>query len=55
MVKKMSEYAPLINDKRILLLDDTVMTGKSLSDSAIAIKDTYSPSNITALTLFSPL
>jgi hypothetical protein len=53
--QKMSEYAPLINDKRILLLDDTVMSGKSLSDSAIAIKDTYSPSNITALTLFSPL
>ena len=43
-----------INDKSILILDDTATTGKTLSDSANALMETYDPAKITFLTIFSP-
>lgn len=49
------EYGKYINDKNVLIIDDTVTTGNTLSDSAEAIKATYDPKSITFLTLFSPL
>lgn len=49
------EYANTINGKKILVIDDTVTSGKTISDSAEAILDTYAPESITFLTLFSPL
>ncbi|WP_111898791.1 phosphoribosyltransferase [Pseudoprevotella muciniphila] len=54
-VKSNLELANDINGKRILVLDDTVTSGKTISDSAEALMETFDPSDITFLTLFSPL
>ena len=43
-----------INGKRILILDDTVTTGKTISDSAKALMDTFTPENITFFTIMIP-
>lgn len=48
-------YADRINGKKVLIIDDTVTSGNTLSDSAKAIMDMYDPKSITFLTLFSPL
>ena len=48
-------YGPLINSKKVLIIDDTVTSGKTISDSADAVKEMYDPISITFLTLFSPL
>lgn len=44
-----------INEKNVLVIDDTVTSGKTISDSAYAILQMYDPQSITFLTLFSPL
>lgn len=49
------KLADRINGKNILIIDDTITTGKTLSDSAKAIMAMYDPKSITFLTLFSPL
>jgi hypothetical protein len=49
------EVADRINGKNALIIDDTVTSGKTLSDSAHAILEMYDPKSITFLTLFSPL
>lgn len=36
------------------MLDDTVTTGKTISDSAQILTETFSPKSITFLTIFSP-
>jgi predicted amidophosphoribosyltransferase len=43
-----------INGKRILILDDTVTTGKTISDSARALMGTFTPKSITFFTLMTP-
>lgn len=47
------EIAEHINDKNILIIDDTVTTGATLSTSADAICRTFKPKSITFLTIFS--
>lgn len=47
------EIAEHINDKNILIIDDTVTTGSTLSTSADAIWSTFNPKSITFLTIFS--
>lgn len=47
--------ADRINGKNVLIIDDTITSGKTLSDSAKAILEMYDPKSITFLTLFSPL
>lgn len=48
-------YGKLINGKKVLIIDDTITSGKTISDSADAIKEMYDAESITFLTLFSPL
>lgn len=48
------QYRNAINGKNVLVLDDTVESGKTLSDSAEAIRSMFDPLSITFLTLFSP-
>lgn len=48
------QYRDAINGKNVLVLDDTVASGKTLSDSADAIRKMFDPKSITFLTLFSP-
>ena len=43
-----------INGKKILILDDTVTTGKTLTDSAKALMSTFTPASITFFTIMTP-
>ena len=43
-----------INGMRVLILDDTVTTGKTITDSAKALLDTFVPKSVTFLTLMTP-
>lgn len=49
------KYSEMINDKDILILDDTISSGETISDNVKAIIDTFSPKSITVITLFSKL
>lgn len=48
-------YADKINGKNVLVFDDTITTGKTISDSGKAIKDMFNPNSITYITLFSAI
>jgi hypothetical protein len=48
-------FADAINDKKVLIIDDTVTSGKTISDSSNALLSMYAPKSITFLTLFSSL
>ncbi len=48
-------YSEMINDKDILILDDTISSGKTISDSVYAINETFKPKSITVITLFSKI
>jgi hypoxanthine-guanine phosphoribosyltransferase len=49
------EYAPFINDKNILVLDDTIASGKTISEACKIIIESFTPKSITVITLFSKL
>lgn len=49
------KYSDSINDKDILILDDTISSGETISDNVKAIRDTFAPKSITVITLFSKL
>ena len=49
------KYQNEINNKRILILDDTIATGKSISDVSKLIYETYDCKSVDILTLFSGL
>ena len=48
-------YENLINNKNILILDDTISTGQTISESVKNISEVFTPSKITVITLFSKL
>ena len=48
-------YAPYINGKDILVLDDTISSGPSISGACKIIMETFQPKSITVITLFSKL
>lgn len=48
-------YGDAINSKDIMVFNDTITTGKTISDSANAIKEMFVPKSITFVTLFSEL
>ena len=50
---KVLNYAPYINNKNILILDDTISSGASISNSCKIILDSFTPKNTTVITLFS--
>lgn len=47
------KYAKDINDKDILIVDDSISRGQSVKEAINIIKSSYSPKSITVLTLFS--
>ena len=53
LYKESINYFYEIFDKNILIIDDVLSSGKSISDCSKIIKDNYSPKNIYQLTLFS--
>jgi len=46
-------YSDMINDKDILILDDTITTGSSVSEVSKVIMNSFAPNSITIITLFS--
>ncbi len=50
-----NEITGKINNKRILIVDDTITTQKTLSDSSIALLETFTPKEIIFFTLFTEL
>lgn len=48
------DLANEINGKKILILDDTVTTGKTISDSAKALMNMFTPASITFFTIMTP-
>jgi hypothetical protein len=53
--EKIIEYSSYINGKDILILDDTIGSGTSISEATRAINNTFVPKSITVITLFSKL
>lgn len=51
--KNMAECAEYFNDKDVLILDDILASGTTLSHCANNILTTYSPKSVTAITLLS--
>lgn len=49
------KYSDMINDKNILILDDTISRGNSIVESSEDILDTFTPKSTTIITLFSAL
>lgn len=49
------EYADKINGKDIIILDDTISSGNTLSEMSSDIISTYTPKSVTCITLFSSL
>ena len=49
------ELQDKINEKSILILDDTISSGSTISEITQNILDMYTPSNVTVITLFSSL
>lgn len=53
--EKTIEYASHINGKNILILDDTIGSGQTISEACKVILNTFTPNSITVITLFSKL
>lgn len=49
------EYIDAINDKNVIIVDDSIALGQSIKESCKIISECYTPKSITVLTLFSPL
>lgn len=50
-----AKYANVINDKDILIVDDTISRGQSIKEMCEIIQNTYNPKSLTVLTLMSTL
>lgn len=48
-------YENIVNNKNILILDDTISTGSTISETVENIKNIFTPNKITVITLFSSL
>lgn len=51
--KMISEISPLIDDKNVLILDDTLTSGETVSRCVQNITETFSPKSLTVITLLS--
>lgn len=49
------KYIDAINDKNVVIVDDSITLGQSLKESYNIIQTYYSPKSISVVTLFSPL
>lgn len=54
-ISRYAEYANLINDKNVLLIDDTISRGQTIKETCSIIKYSYKPKSVSVLTLISPL
>lgn len=49
------KYSRFINDKDVLILDDTITSGKTISEACKDIIKSFTPKSITIITLFSKI
>lgn len=49
------KYIDAINDKNVLIIDDSLTLGQTIKESCKIISEAYTPKSISVLTLFSPL
>lgn len=49
------KYIDAINDKHVLIIDDSLTLGQTIKESCRIISEAYTPKSISVLTLFSPL
>lgn len=49
------EYKTYINDRNVLIVDDSITLGQSIKNTIHAINKSYSPKTISVLTMFSEL
>lgn len=49
------KYSDIINGKDILILDDTISSGKTISDNVNVLMKTFEPKSIQVITLFGTL
>jgi hypoxanthine-guanine phosphoribosyltransferase len=52
---KLSDHSRNIDGENIIVIDDTMSQGKTLSEACQLLCGSYLPKSIVALTLFSPL
>lgn len=53
--ERVIEYSKFFNGKDVLILDDTLRSGKSISEITKMVLDIYIPKSVTVVTLFSRL
>lgn len=46
------EYAEMINNKRVIVIDDTISTGKSITDYCKAVVQSFTPKELIIFTAF---
>lgn len=51
--QQVADIAPMIDGKNVLILDDTLSSGKTISDCAKIIESTFNPKKLTFITLLS--
>lgn len=49
------EYIDAINDKDVLIIDDSITLGNTIKEACTILTSVYTPKSINILTLFSPL
>lgn len=49
------KYVEAINDRNVLIIDDSLTMGQTIKEACKIITTAYTPKSITVLTLFSPL
>lgn len=52
---RFAEFANKINDQDILIIDDTISRGQTVSEACRIMMESYSPKSVTVLTLLSKL
>jgi hypothetical protein len=52
---KTLDYSNFFNNKDVLVLDDTISSGKSISETTTLLSEMFIPKSITVITLFSNL
>lgn len=52
---KTLKYSEHINDKNVLLIDDSITHGQSIRGAIHALSNMYSPQSVSVLTMFSQL
>lgn len=50
-----SKYIEALNDKNVILVDDSITLGQSIRESCTIISNYYTPKSISVITLLSPL